>query len=173
MIRINTLQKARTIRRLNSDDISTVLQLCEGNPMYYRYCPPAPSREGIEADMRITPPGITAEDKYYLGIFENQSLVAVLDLIDGYPEPDTAYLGFFMTDSRYQRNGLGTQIICELLEGLRSNGFRFAKLGYITENPQASHFWKKNGFIEESLGKSLNVAADITRAVLDLENIRE
>ncbi len=34
------------------------------------------------------------DDKYYIGYFENGCLIAVMDLIDGYPNAGTAFIGF-------------------------------------------------------------------------------
>ena len=48
-------------------------------------------------DMTITPPGFTQKDKYFFGFFENQTLIAVMDLVDGYPMPEIAFIGLFMT----------------------------------------------------------------------------
>lgn len=37
-----------------------------------------------------------------------------MDLILGYPEKNTAFIGLFMTDVRYQHRGVGSQIISGL-----------------------------------------------------------
>ena len=67
-------------------------------------------------DMTALPPEKCAEDKHYLGFFDGETLIAVLDLIERYPKNDTAYIGFFMTKKERQGYGLG------------------------------STFWEKNGF---------------------------
>ena len=61
-------------------------------------------------------------DKYYVGFYEDKTLVAVMDLIDGYPNADTAYIGFFMMDPTYQGKQIGTAIISEVTDYLRSIG---------------------------------------------------
>ena len=40
------------------------------------------------------------EDKYYLGFFAGDELVAVMDLILNYPKADIAFIGFFMMNVR-------------------------------------------------------------------------
>ena len=57
--------------------------------------------------MRLTPPGIDLKDKYYVGYFHNETLVAVLDLIDGWPSKEVAYIGFFMMNHSYQGKNVG------------------------------------------------------------------
>ena len=53
-----------------------------------------------------------------------------------------------MTDVSVQGKGVGTGIITELCEKLSQWGYLYVKLGWVKGNPQAEHFWKKNGFVE-------------------------
>ena len=71
--------------------------------------------------MTALPPGKCAADKHYLGFFDRETLVAVLDLIERYPQDDTAYIGFFMTKKE-------------------------VRLAVDRGNPQSKAFWEKNGF---------------------------
>lgn len=135
-----------TVRPLTEADVEAVFQLCVRNPLYYQHCPPAVTREGVLEDMRALPPGKTMADKYYVGYFEGDALVAVMDFIHGYPEPSIAFIGFFMTDHSTQGKGLGTAIIKELTARLTKLGYGSMRLGWIKGNPQAEHFWRKNGF---------------------------
>ena len=113
---ISELSARYTVRRLTEADIPAILNVMEGNPLFYRYCGAgaAPSAALIRQDMTALPPGKTMPDKYYLGFFQGDRLAAVMDLIDGYPTPDIAFIGFFMTNSALQGQGEGTRIISEL-----------------------------------------------------------
>lgn len=42
------------------------------------------TRKSIESDMMALPDNVDFKDKYYVGYFKNEKLIAVLDLIDGY-----------------------------------------------------------------------------------------
>ncbi len=137
-----------SLRRLGEEDIPAVLALCEKNGLYFRYYPPSATAESIRADMAALPPGKTAEDKYYLGYFSEGRLTAVLDLILRYPDEETAFIGFFMVELDEQRRGLGSRLIGELEAALRAEGFTRLRLAWVKHNPQAAHFWKKNGLKE-------------------------
>ena len=69
-----------------------------------------------------------------------------MDLIDGYPDPKIAYIGFFMMDIRFQGRQLGSALIREVKDYLKRDGFRAVRLAIDKANPQSNHFWKKNGF---------------------------
>ncbi len=151
MIDITKLSGRFDVRRLGENDVERILALCRGHTLFYQYCEGKPTREQIVDDMTLTPPGIGPEDKYYVGFFQHDELIAVIDLIDGYPRPDIAFVGFFMVDPLLQGRGLGSELTQEVSAYLRSIGMTAIRLVIDKENPQSSHFWKKNGFevIEE------------------------
>lgn len=135
------------VRKLTEADTEIIYDLCLGNPQFYEFSFHELSKESLkEETLEATPPGKSLADKYYVGFFEGAKLVAVLDLIDGYPEDDIAYIGFFMLAKEYQGNGLGSALVTELFDYLKSTGFKRIRLGIDKENPQSNHFWKKNGF---------------------------
>lgn len=134
------------VRKLTEEDIPFIYSMCLGNQQYYQYCTKQPTIDLIKSDLKITPPGIDISKKYYVGFFEEETLVAVMDLIDGYPDDKIAFIGFFMMNMDFQGNGLGSSIIHEVLKYLKNNGFISIRLGIDKNNPQSTHFWKKNGF---------------------------
>ena len=86
------------------------------------------------------------EQKYYVGFFDKDELIAVMDLIDGYPTEDCAFIGFFMMNNACQGKGIGSKIISDVLTYLKSIGLLKCQLGIDQGNPQSTHFWKKNLF---------------------------
>ena len=146
MIDILKLSRKYHVRKMEDSDSGSILDLCYGNTLYYKYCEAEPTREQVISDLHITPPDTPLSDKYYVGFYENDTLVAVMDLIDGYPEPEIAFIGFFMMNHEYQGKRTGTAIISEAAEYLRSTGKVSIQLGIDKGNPQSTHFWKKNGF---------------------------
>ena len=146
MIEIQKLSTRFDVRRLDDGDADSVLELCRENTQFYEYCEARPSREQVLQDMHITPPGIQPRDKYYVGFYADDVLAAVMDIIDGYPEGDNAYIGFFMMRKELQGQGTGSSIIEETAAYLKEAGKTAIRLGIDKDNPQSTHFWKKNGF---------------------------
>jgi len=146
MIDIQALAVGYDIRELKEADIETVYELMQGNPLYFRYCPPEATHQSILQDMRALPPRCTYEDKYYVGYFTDGRLAAVMDLILNFPDNDTAFIGFFMMNQALQGKGIGSEIIRECGVCLAREGYRYIRLGFAKGNPQSEAFWRKNGF---------------------------
>lgn len=143
---INDFSKHYEVRTLTNDDIEIIYNLCKGNPLYYEYCPPTVTRESICEDIVALPPNIDIKHKYYVGFFDSEKMIAVMDLIDGYPEKDIAFIGFFMMDASVHDKGIGSAIISDVLEYLKDERYTAVRLAWVKGNPQAEHFWIKNGF---------------------------
>ena len=143
MIDISRLSKQFDVRKLGDSDVDIILELCRENTQYYQYCGAETSKEQILEDLHSIPPGI---GKYYICFFRKSILIAVMDLIDGYPEPDVAYVGFFMMKKEEQGRQIGSTIIQETAAYLKETGKTAIQLGIDQENPQSTYFWKKNGF---------------------------
>lgn len=143
---IGTFFPGFRVSPLGEADLAAALALCQGNPLYYRYYGGRPTLDNLRQDLTALPPGKGLEDKYFLALWQGGKLTALLDLIDGYPEPDTAWIGWLILEQDCQGRGLGSRLVEELLEGLRGAGFARVKLAYIKGNPQSRRFWEKNGF---------------------------
>ncbi len=144
---VGALSQVCEVKRLDIDDIPDILALYGGNPLYFEYCGPPPTAESAAADMAALPPGVRIEQKFFVGYYSGGRLAAVLDLILGYPCEREAYIGLFMTDASVQGRGFGSSLVAELALCLGQSGFRAAGLAFVSDNPQASHFWLKNGFV--------------------------
>lgn len=136
------------VTELGEKDIQLIYELELGNPVYFEHMKEEVKEQSIRDDMAALPPNTTEEDKFYVGLWENKKLVAVIDLIFGYPNKDTAYIGFFMMNALYQGKNIGTSIINELKEEVKKYGFSYIQLGYIKGNNQSRSFWLKNNFAE-------------------------
>lgn len=169
---ISLLSDRFRVRRMTEADIPEIYALCSRNPLFYRHCPPFVTEAGIADDLRALPPGKTLSDKYYLGYYDGEKLIAVTDLILGYPDRETAFIGFFMTDISVQNAGVGSGIIDSLCSYMERLGFSGVRLGWVRGNPQAEHFWKKNRFVEtgtayDTNGYTVTVAHRVLRPRID------
>ncbi len=160
---IKELSNKYVVKKLGNSDIQDIFNLCCENKLYYEYCPPMVTEESIKEDMLALPPNVKADDKSYIGFYAGGKLIAVMDLIYGYPEEKIAYIGFFMTDTEIQKKGIGSEIISELCDYLKLKGFTSIRLAWVKGNPQAEYFWLKNMFVILKETTS-NVAASVILA---------
>ena len=148
---IGLLSKKYEVRALSLNDVDIVYDMSCKNEIYYKYHPPFVTKESIAEDIKALPPDKSYDDKYYVGFFDGDSLVANMDLILGYPTDEIVFIGLFMTNIRYQNRGVGSDILRGVCNCLKLSGFKKVRIGVDKENPQSNSFWEKNGFyiIEE------------------------
>ena len=154
---IQHLSSQYTVRDLLPADAEAIYEVLKANTLFYKYHPPMVTVEGIMEDMKALPPRKGYEEKHYIGFFRGDTLTAVMDLIEHYPQPGTALLGFFAMNAKLQGQGIGTTIISDSLSYLAQLGFEKVRLGIDKGNPQSKAFWLKNGFTltrEEYEGES-------------------
>lgn len=146
MIELEKISNNFKVKKLNENDINSIYDLCNKNVCYYQVCPPFVTRNSIKNDLCALPPNKQLNDKYYIGFYKEDKLIAIMDLIVNYPKNNTCYIGLFMIDIEKQNSGIGSKIINELFYYLYNNGFQSVELGYVEQNMQAKRFWLKHGF---------------------------
>ena len=137
-----------SVRHLDQMDVPAILSLCRENTLFYQHCPPFVTAQKIMDDMKALPPRKELCDKHYVGYYDAGRLIAVMDFITAYPDEETVFIGFFMTNISIQNAGIGSSIISELCNYLSHIGITRVCLGWVKGNPQSEHFWHKNGFTE-------------------------
>ena len=80
--------------------------LCKENKKYYNYLHENVSLDGGKSILEDVPPNINIENKYVLGFYEKDKMIAILDLIEGYPNNETAFIGLLILDVGYQGKGI-------------------------------------------------------------------
>ena len=147
------LGEGLTLRPLGEEDLPQVLELYEGNAFYNSVAlDRQPDLALCREDLEALPPGKTREEKLFLGVFRQGRLAAVLDLIEGYPQADTLYLGLLELQLGEQGKGLGTGLMGGLEAAGRAAGFSFLRLGCLEANLPGLGFWRARGFVEEGRG---------------------
>ncbi|MAX66522.1 MAG: GNAT family N-acetyltransferase [Bacteriovoracaceae bacterium] len=101
-----------------------------------------------KSTLEVLPPGITYENKYVFLVVKDDKNIGVIDLINGYPSNEIAYIGLLLLVGNMQGKGLGKQVY-ELLEKYIVEKFSVKKvrLSYVESNP-VSEFWDKMGFLK-------------------------
>lgn len=140
------------VRELTRAYVPEMLRVARSNPLFYQYMRPDPTEENLAADLVALPPRRTLADKHFFGWFDGQRLVAMMDLISRHPQPEMAFIGWFIVDAAEQGHGLGRRLISDVLVMLKADGVSEVRLGRIAGNPQSEHFWQVCGFADNGLG---------------------
>ena len=159
---IDALSTSHQVRRITQADIADVYALCKSNQKYYAYTNAAPTVESLTEIISRVPDGAEAKDKFFVGFYDRDRLVSVLDLITGYPEKDDAFIGWFMVDGHLQRQGIGSQIFADVRAAMTGQGYDYLSLSCEKENTEAIAFWQSQGFkstVEDTV--RINFARDI------------
>lgn len=146
MININEISSLYEVKKLGIDDIDDILNLYKENTYYFSCFNGLPSEDLVKEDLLSLPNGKTNDDKYFIGLYLKDALICVIDLVENYPCDNEVYIGLFMINYMFQRKGIGTGIIYELIKSLSKQNFKRIKLGCLTNNLISFAFWQKNGF---------------------------
>ena len=144
---ISTLSTDYTVRKITEADISPVYRLAKSNAKYYEYMKTVPTRESLTEVISELPDGVNPMCKHFVGFYnQDDVLVAVMDLITGYPESDDAFIGWLMVDGDMQGKGVGSGIFADVRAAMKAAGYDYLSLGCIENNEEALRFWKGQGF---------------------------
>ncbi len=135
------------VRKITEADITDVYRLCKTNKRYYRTMHAVPTRESLTEVISELPGDTGEQNKYFVGFWDDDRLIAVMDLITEYPEKDAAFIGWFMVNGEMQGQGIGSQIIADVRAALKGAGFAKISLGCVKENEEAIRFWEGQGFV--------------------------
>ena len=137
------------VRSITEADISDVYSLCRSNRKYYEAIGGVPTVESLTEVISRAPENDGDTQKYLVGFYDQEKLIALMDLITGYPEGDDAFIGWFMVDGHLQRQGIGSQIFADVRCAMKGQGFDHLTLRCEKENREAIAFWKAQGFRED------------------------
>ena len=144
---IRTLSTEYSVRKITEADISPVYRLAKSNSRYYEYMKTVPTRESLTEVISQLPEGAEAGSKHFVGFYNRDDvLVAVMDLITGYPESDDAFIGWLMVDGEMQGRGIGSGILADVRAAMKAAGYDYLSLVCVENNEEAMTFWKSQGF---------------------------
>ncbi|MDR0837824.1 MAG: GNAT family N-acetyltransferase [Propionibacteriaceae bacterium] len=113
-----------------------------------------PSDESLRDTFTELPPGCSPEDKNSIGVFDVRSgsgsgstLVGFADIVAGYPDSDSWYIGLLLLAEDVRGRGLGSAVISALESLLVARGARDLYLAVYDANIPGRAFWQALGFV--------------------------
>jgi GNAT superfamily N-acetyltransferase len=134
---------SHTVRRATAADAPTIQTLLATDPEYFPRVEGAPLRADealIILDER--PPDFPLERKHVFLVDD----VALLDMLEGYPDARTWFLGLIFLAAHARGRGLGTRLVEATCDHARTHGAAALRLAVATTNPGAERLYKRLGF---------------------------
>lgn len=96
------------VRRLTAADVPALQELLEAAPGYHSACQGTPAQgQRRVRDSDRPAPGLAPGAKHVLGLWGRGCLLAVADLLRGWPRPRTAYVGLLLVREDHACQGVG------------------------------------------------------------------
>ncbi len=154
-------------------DVDRAYRIYRSNEEYFQLVSgKAPSRPDVLNDRDACPPDVPLGQKKY-GMYllaaykggradsrmgaehrshgdnDNSSYepIAVVDVLEGFPDEKTYYIGLFLIDGTCHRRGLGKALYKQMESEAKLRGFERIRLGVVDTNHGARAFWKAMGFV--------------------------
>jgi ribosomal protein S18 acetylase RimI-like enzyme len=138
------------LRRLSGEDrtMEQLQELLEAAPNYFQRVtgqPPGPSE--VISTYTILPPGKTDADKFVFGIFLNETMLGCMDIVRGYPDSQTAYIGLLLSREDHVRRGIGSAAFRIAESEVQAwTEIQKIRLAVIATNREVLPFWERQGF---------------------------
>ncbi|HEY3556705.1 MAG TPA: GNAT family N-acetyltransferase [Kribbella sp.] len=138
------------LRAIGPGDVDAVQELIESDPAYTeRITGYPPGDSDAQSLLMMRPEGLDEESKVVLGAFAADQLVAVVDLLRGFPNESTAFIGLLEVHANQQGRGYG-RATYELVQRYVETTWpevRTMRLAVVDTNAQvAAGFWERQGF---------------------------
>jgi GNAT superfamily N-acetyltransferase len=113
------------------------------------------------------PPDHPLRDKLVIGVWTDQGLTAVIDLLRHFPEDHAWYLGLLLVAPEARGQGLGGRLVEALAAWISAEGGRSIRLAVQDQNPDALRFWAAMGFTP--VGAAIQELMDRTNTITRME----
>jgi ribosomal protein S18 acetylase RimI-like enzyme len=135
------------VRRLGEADIPTLDRLHARCADFVRLVEGRdPTSDDSRAMLHNRPERVAEKDKFVFGLFENDELNGVIELLRDYPSAGTWYLGTLLLAPECRRMGVGASSYEALAVWIAQSGGNAVRLIVQRDNPAALRFWSRYGF---------------------------
>lgn len=157
--------------RLNNADLIALTRLCLRCTDFFELVEGQPASHATVAEILAPAEGDHARGvKHVWGVKSGDEVLAVAELLEGYPGDGDWYIGLLLIDPAHRRKGIGTAFSAAVLDWIIDQGGTTVRLVVQEQNPEAASFWMRQGFALErqarqTLGIRTNRVSVLVRSV--------
>lgn len=107
----------------------------------------APNMDFIDSFFTAAPPGLTSRDLLHFAVMQDQAMVGIICIAQGYELPDDWWIGLVLLDPAFRGRGIGRTVLQLIQQRAHDAGMQRLKLSVLEANPRATHFWVREGFV--------------------------
>jgi uncharacterized protein len=128
--------------------LQRIMERDEGFALRVTGHPPGPA--DAQSTLMFVPEGRSPDDKVAFGVWADDELVGILDLLLRYPDAETLDIGLLQIDRDRQGQGIGAAACRALEREVRARWpwARRLRLSVVRTNDQVLGFWRRMGFTE-------------------------
>ncbi|MGM0867551.1 MAG: GNAT family N-acetyltransferase [Bacillota bacterium] len=141
--------KRLTIKDLTEEEIQTVQKLYNQGSFVHQWDGGSLDKEYVYRCFTVgdlPPNGI--KDQFKIQVIrmkETGLIVGLFTTYHGYPMPETFYINYLYIDKKYHKQGLGQEVVIELLDILKRTKYNEVRANVAIKNWAALRFWSKLG----------------------------
>lgn len=137
------------IRLLSGDDEISIQDLCERCSDFFELIEGrTPEKDAGHSILSDLPPGKELKDKYVFGVYKEDFLIAVIDIIKDYKVTGEWIIGLLMIDPNERGNGLGRKLHDLIKTWVSEEHGKALRIGVVEENHGGYKFWCEMGYFE-------------------------
>jgi len=126
-----------------------------------------PGKADAQSTFSILPPDKSYDDKFVFGVYDDGQMIGCVDLIRGFPQPQTAHLGLLLIAESHQRRGHGKAAYRAVEDIVRSWGAcTQVRIGVVRTNAEVLQFWHALGFVATGEVKPYRYASVVSETVI-------
>lgn len=130
-----------------SAEMAELQRVFEASPQYFERVtgvPPGPAE--AQSTYSVLPEDKSYDDKFVFGIYVDERMIGCADVIRGYPDPATGFIGLLLVAEPFQRRGFGTIAYQQVEQEIARWNCSRARLALVEVNDRVRTFWLKLGF---------------------------
>ena len=141
-----------TLRLLTGQptEMAALQAVFEAAPSYFeQVCGTPPGAAEAQSTFTALPEARTYDDKRVWGLYADDAMIGVADVIRGWNAPHKAIIGLLLLAEPWQRRGLGRAFAALLEEAIRAwPEITTLRAGVVASNAGALAFWRTLGYRE-------------------------
>jgi ribosomal protein S18 acetylase RimI-like enzyme len=136
--------------RLGEPDRARLEDLCLSCTAFYELIEGRSATEATATEI-LGPlePKCAQGTKHVWGVEAHGKLIAVAELLQGYPSTHDWYIGLLLVAPEQRRKGIGSQFCASLMRWMAVHGATTVRLVVHQQNAGARSFWGRQGFAVE------------------------